>query len=227
MVYGPNPVFRDAIALVAPDCPIRPTSLAWASGRRARFVAALSSLLLTLYRACQESGTEASSFPPMTIKLSWMGHPAPGQANEYGKCVTQNYVKAKEWYEKAANAGGTGGMSDLGHLYEHGLGLTKPDYEQALVWLSRAVSLNNSLAMLRLGYMYEKGWGLGQNYVEARHWYEKAAEAGIPTAMIGLGDFYRDGHGVQKDALKARELYQKAAKAGDPEAKQRLMDMAK
>ena len=118
-------------------------------------------------------------------------------------------------------------MSDLGHLYEHGLGLTKPDYEQALVWLSRAVSLNNSLAMLRLGYMYEKGWGLGQNYVEARHWYEKAAEAGIPTAMIGLGGFYRDGHGVQKDALKARELYQKAAKAGDPEAKQRLMDMAK
>jgi len=152
----------------------------------------------------------------MTIKLSWMGHPAPGQANEYGKCVTQNYVKAKEWYEKAANAGGTGGMSDLGHLYEHGLGLTKPDYEQALVWLSRAVSLNNSLAMLRLGYMYEKGWGLGQNYVEARHWYEKAAEAGIPTAMIGLGDFYRDGHGVQKMLSKRESCIKRQPKLAIP-----------
>jgi TPR repeat protein len=44
--------------------------------------------------------------------------------------VKQDYVQAKDWYEKAANAGNSYAMGNLSYLYDKGLG-TSPDPRQA------------------------------------------------------------------------------------------------
>jgi TPR repeat protein len=41
----------------------------------------------------------------------------------YGRGADQNYVKTREWYEKAAAGGNDYAMYALGLLYEYGLGV--------------------------------------------------------------------------------------------------------
>jgi len=45
-----------------------------------------------------------------------------GELYYYGKGVIQDYGKAREWYQKAADAGNTHAMNELGLLYAKGLG---------------------------------------------------------------------------------------------------------
>jgi TPR repeat protein len=42
-----------------------------------------------------------------------------------GQGVAQDYGKAREWFQKAADAGDTDGMNDSGVLYDNGQGVTK------------------------------------------------------------------------------------------------------
>src|SRR5262249_30841037 len=47
--------------------------------------------------------------------------------------VTQDYAKAREWYEKAAGMGNAAAMTALGGLYYNGHGVVK-DYAKAREW---------------------------------------------------------------------------------------------
>jgi TPR repeat protein len=42
-----------------------------------------------------------------------------------GHGVTQEYIKAREWYEKAAEKGETRAMVNIGVLYENGFGVAQ------------------------------------------------------------------------------------------------------
>ena len=50
--------------------------------------------------------------------------------------VAQDYTQARQWYEKAAAAGNSDAMRNLGLLYESELGGTR-DYTAARQWLRR------------------------------------------------------------------------------------------
>jgi uncharacterized protein YegL len=140
-----------------------------------------------------------------------------GELYEHGQGVAQDYGKAREWYQKAADAGNRTAMRNLGVLYDKGQGVPQ-DYGKAHEWYQKAADAGDRTAMNNLGVLYEYGHGVAQDYGKAREWYQKAADAGDGTAMNNLGELYRDGIGVAQDYGKAREWYQKAADAGNADA---------
>jgi TPR repeat protein len=138
-----------------------------------------------------------------------------------GQGVTQDYVRAREWYEKAAEKGFPRAMGNLGVLYHNGQGVTQ-DYVRAREWYEKAAEKGFPRAMGNLGVRYHSDQGVAQDYAKAREWYEKAAANGNATAMLNLGQLYEEGWGVAQDYGKAREWYEKAADKGEPRAKAQL-----
>ena len=147
---------------------------------------------------------------------------------EEGLGVTQDYAKAREWYEKGADKGNADAMKQLGLLHAKGFGVTKDD-AKAQEWFEKAADKGGASMMTELGQLYVKGFGnatqgfgVTKDDAKAREWYEKAADKGNAEAMRGLGELYHYGFGVTKDDAKAREWYEKAADKGDAEAMTKL-----
>jgi TPR repeat protein len=140
-----------------------------------------------------------------------------GKLYQYGHGVAQDYVKARDWYEKAAANGYANAMSSLGGLYENGQGVAQ-DYAKAREWYEKAAAKGDANAMFSLGGLYESGAGVAQDYAKAREWYEKGADKGGAEAMTNLGVLYEKGYGVTQDHAKAREWFEKAADKGEAEA---------
>ena len=67
--------------------------------------------------------------------------------NGYG--VTQDYAKAREWYEKAADKGDASAMGNLGLIYAHGQGVTQ-DYTKAREWYEKAADKGDAEAKANL-----------------------------------------------------------------------------
>jgi TPR repeat protein len=120
-------------------------------------------------------------------------------------------------YRKAADAGSSVAMNNLGNKYRLGSGVVV-DYGEALKLFSRAAACGNRTAMINLGEMYEAGNGVEVNLEEAFTWYRKAAELGDPGAMCNVGVMYDFGRGVQNDYVEAVKWYRKAADLNDARA---------
>lgn len=58
-----------------------------------------------------------------------------GEHYEDGEGVKQNFSKAADWYERAANQGNPKGQNKLGYLYLRGLGVTQ-NYSEAYFWIT-------------------------------------------------------------------------------------------
>ncbi len=145
-----------------------------------------------------------------------------GQLYYDGICVEQNYQKAIEYYEKAAEQGIPEAISILGYMYDVGLGV-KQDFEKAKKLYEKAAEQGISGAISNLGYMYENGLGVKQDFEKAKKLYEKAAEQGNSVAISNLGFMYHYGMGVEQDSEKAIELFEKSAKQGNEGAKRSIM----
>ena len=140
--------------------------------------------------------------PDAMVRLGYMYQKEKG--------VPQDYEKAKELYEKAANLGNAGAMNNLGSMYYLGQGVSQ-DYSKAKKWFEKAINLGMADAMSNLGCMYESGKGVSQDYEKAKELYEKAANLGSAFAMLNLGIMYRFGRGISQDYSKAKEWFEKAA----------------
>jgi TPR repeat protein len=187
-----------------PDKPARP----WASA--------------SFHRSVEQPGS-----PPIAAAATNQ-NPAPdprdaegmfkrGEQFFFGQGVPQDYRKAREWYQKAAEAGSTAAMFILGKLYSDGLGVVRDD-AQALAWFRKAADAGDSDGMNGVGFMYWAGRGVAQDYAQARQWYQKAADAGNAGGMYNLGVLYNKGQGVSQDYARALEWYRKAADAGAADA---------
>jgi TPR repeat protein len=138
-----------------------------------------------------------------------------------GRGVERDYVKAREWWEKAAAKDWTTAMTGLGQLYQSGLGVEK-DYVKARELYEKAAARGDARAMTRLGQLYAKGDGVPKDYAKAREWLEKASDKGEAQGIVTLAWLYQSGLGVEKDDAKAHELHEKAAARGDPYAQAQL-----
>ena len=69
-----------------------------------------------------------------------------GVLYDNGWFVTQDYVKAREWFEKAADQGDTDAMFNLGLLYANGQGVAQ-DYVKAREWYEKAAAKDNATAI--------------------------------------------------------------------------------
>jgi len=86
----------------------------------------------------------------------------------------QDYAKAREWFEKAADKDDTSAMTNLGVLYANGQGVAQ-DYAKAREWYEKAVAKGDTNAMRyleQLPIMEAAGAGL---YAEALQLQEALA----------------------------------------------------
>jgi TPR repeat protein len=60
---------------------------------------------------------------------------------EAGRGVPQDYAEAMRWYRKAADAGNSWGMYNIGAL--HGWGV-RQDYAEAMKWFRQAADAGDS-----------------------------------------------------------------------------------
>ncbi len=138
-----------------------------------------------------------------------------GYMYDEGQGVRQDYNKAKEWYEKAADLGSEWAMNNLGAMYHDGKGV-RQDYSKARELYERSAAQGFARAQRNLGVMYEHGQSVRQDYSKAKEWYEKAATGllGDEQAQCDLGVMYALGLGVKQNDKTAREWFGKACDNG-------------
>jgi TPR repeat protein len=95
--------------------------------------------------------------------------------------VAQDYAKARELYEKAADNGNADAMINLGLLYANGQGVAR-DYAKAREWYEKAADKGDAEAMTYLGALYANGQGVAQDYAKARELFESGADKGDADA---------------------------------------------
>jgi len=62
-----------------------------------------------------------------------------GMMYDNGHGVTQDYVRAMEWYRKSANQGNANAQYNLGGMYRNGHGVLQ-DYVRAMEWFTKAAN---------------------------------------------------------------------------------------
>ncbi len=128
-----------------------------------------------------------------------------------GDNVTQSYVKARKWYEKAITRDDKFPYpyACLGNLYQHGLGdveknfvIAAKHYQQAIErgYATSQTDLDQLFAngeikaddLNQIGAMYHKGEGVQQDFNKARKWYEGPVGRNIPNAKAQLKKLEKD-----------------------------------
>lgn len=145
-----------------------------------------------------------------------------GRFFEQGVGVGRNFIKAREWYQKAADAGLPQGMYNVAMCYEIGIG-SDGDMAKALEYYEKAAEKSLPEAMLRLSILYDQGAGVPQDAAKALEYLKKAASAGNAEASTLMGVVYLRGlGGYQKNGGKAIDLFVQAAEKGNVEAMKNL-----
>ena len=133
----------------------------------------------------------------------------------------KEYQEAFELLTQPAVNGNALAQTDLGWMYDNGLGVAQ-DYGKARTWFEMAAKQGNPSAEFNLGVMYAKGHGVDVDLSLAAKWYKMAADHGDTDAQFSLGKLYETGDGVVWDLDQARKLYQSAAKGGNEDAQHAL-----
>jgi TPR repeat protein len=129
-----------------------------------------------------------------------------------------DYATAKRLWDKLAMENDPAAMTNLGIMYEKGLGV-KQDVKAAETLYLRAANLGYAQAQFDLGNLYYNGNGIDRDYKQAGRWYMAAAMSGHLRAQYYLAQMYENGEGVKADNVNALKWYLKAADGGLPEAK--------
>jgi TPR repeat protein len=108
-----------------------------------------------------------------------------GVCYAHGQGVATNYVKAVNWWRKAAEQNSALAQSCLGTCYYLGQGVDK-NYEEAVKWYRKAAEQNRPEAQYSLALCYAKGEGVAKDDLQAVKWFRKAAEGGELNALNAL-----------------------------------------
>ncbi|KTD31094.1 tetratricopeptide repeat protein [Legionella maceachernii] len=138
--------------------------------------------------------------------------------------VEDDYLKALESYQLAAQKDDPVGEYDLALIYEKGKGLPV-DYAKAQELFTKAADKGYSDAMTQLADMYFTGQGIARNDQKALQLYKKAADLGDPDALYQLGLLSETGVATKLDFGNAVNYYHKAAEKGNEKAKLALARM--
>lgn len=126
-----------------------------------------------------------------------------------------DFVKANEYFTKAANAGNSDAFYKLGELYEKGEGVDQSN-TTALEFYNCAANMGNIDAMCVLGNMYRYGrTNIKKDKGKAVDWFGQAAEYGNVFAMLELANMYRYGEGIKENKKEAAKWFQKAVDLAD------------
>ena len=124
--------------------------------------------------------------------------------------VEPNNEKAVYWAQKAADAGISDAMVDLGVYYLY----FENDWEKASSNFEKAAKLNNANAYYMLGLCYTHELNVKKNIKKGISNFKKASKMGACQAAYELGMLYYEGNEVKQDSKLALSYFEKAAEAG-------------
>jgi TPR repeat protein len=158
---------------------------------------------LPLYRALAEKGNVAAQ-------------KQLGYLYEIGAGVERDWLKAAEWYGKAADAGDDGAAAALGYLGRNWARMNPTDNGAMYALVEKAAKMGNAKAQFSLGLMnyrigdlsFDKTSG---NLDEALTWYRRAADQGDVDSEVVLALAYAKGIGVEQSDVEAYKWYDIAA----------------
>ena len=139
-----------------------------------------------------------------------------GYLYEIGAGVDRDWLKAAEWYSKAAEAGDEGAAAALGFIGRNWVRVNSAGNQVIYGLVEKAAKMGNARAQFSLGLMnyrigdlsFDKASG---NLDEALVWYRRAAEQGDVDSEIVLALAYAKGIGVQQSDVEAYKWYDIAA----------------
>ena len=126
-----------------------------------------------------------------------------------GEGTSQNYKKAREYFEQSAEAGNVEAQYMLGVMYEYGEN-TEQNYQKAIQLYRKAARHGYVKAQYVLGNMYKNGKGVKKDLSRAIRWYQTAADKGETNAQYQLGIIYLEGN--DRNVTKGTELIKKSGK---------------
>lgn len=142
----------------------------------------------------------------------------------------QSFTQAKEWYERAAEAGSGEALNALGNMYLNGI-LGDVDLDEAYACFAKAVKTGYTDAYVGAGRTILAGYAdfSGANQIDdievtteksdlgsvAYIFIAKAYESKSPLSTYYMAYCLEDGIGVDADAAKAFALYGQVAKMQD------------
>ncbi len=95
-----------------------------------------------------------------------------------GKVVPQNYIKARELFNLAAEGGKKEAQNELGFMYFVGNG-TEQDFNKALYWFEKAAEQGLPMAQYNVAMMYYAGNSdKGTDLIKAHAWLNLAGSSG-------------------------------------------------
>ena len=97
----------------------------------------------------------------------------------------EDYAQALDWYRRAAAQGLAEAQSNLGVMYEDGLGIAK-DYAKAVASYREAAMHGASRGQYNLATMYSSGRGVPLDYITAYTLFSRAASTGDSLAARSL-----------------------------------------
>lgn len=103
------------------------------------------------------------------------------RGGEYVAYDRADLQSALRIWMQAAESGDLEAQTNVGEIYERGMGVT-PDYEAAAKWYQKAADKNYARALFNLGTMYEQGLGVPQDGLKALNLYRQAW--GVPEDSI-------------------------------------------
>ena len=130
------------------------------------------------------------------------------QGNDYYE--KQQFSKAVECYQQAAEAGSQEGQFNLGYALYNGEGIDK-DYATAAMWFKRAARKGFAKAQYNLAYCYMYGRGVPIDYDKALRNLTDDANHGNKNAQLTLAECYEKGVLVMQDKKMSQLWKDKAA----------------
>jgi TPR repeat protein len=132
--------------------------------------------------------------------------------------VQKNYSKARECYEKAAQAGVAEGVYNVGVCWEYGMG-SEANLTRAAEYFRKAADMNLPQALFKMSVILDAGSGVNRNEATSIEYMARAASAGHPDAASIMGLVYLNGlRGQKKDAEEGLKMLKIAASSGSAEA---------
>ncbi|KAK8896208.1 hypothetical protein M9Y10_014103 [Tritrichomonas musculus] len=133
-----------------------------------------------------------------------------------GEGVEKDEVKAREYFEKAAQLNNKDALLNLGLMYYEGTAGVRKDKTMAFDCYKRSADLGNDKAQLNLALMCQKGEGCDIDKEMAKKYFQLAADQGNTQAQINLGLLLLGGD--EDDQDKAKQYLNEAAKEGNVDA---------
>jgi TPR repeat protein len=134
--------------------------------------------------------------------------------------------RALQWFEEASLAGVSDAMTQVGSLYEEGLG-GPADPVEAGFWFGKARTAKNAGGTLALAEMHCQGVGTPKDIRECAALLDEAANDLKPSdsrynlshlvavECVEMGRRYQAGDGIERDAAQADAWYARGGAMGD------------